>query len=791
MRSPRPRAHTGPLVVATALTSWVTLMSWGGFVDNNAIYIIPLVLGIPLVSAAGALARWARFPVVIVLASQLLAILLFANLVWGGTPIPTGESIERAVRAFGDSVDAMQQYAAPIPTHVRSIAPVLVLGGMACHLLVDLCAVTLGRVPVAGLPLLVMYTLPVSVLNRSVSWIVFVLAVTGFLVMLALQEGSRISRWGRQFGAPKGETPSGPAFGARDARRHPVAIGTTATALAVVLPVFIPTIGIDLAGVGGSGPGSGDRQVRITNPMTDLRRDLNRGEDVPLLRVRTAGPRPDYLRVSVLTTFTGQAWTPGDRDLPAENALEGQVPQPPGLSVAVPSSTRDWDVSVTDDLSSLWLPAPLYVAAVNAGSDWRYDEETMDFHSSSDDIDTSGLSYSLTELVPEFAGEMLADATSPAPNIRTRYADAPDNLPDVVAETAREVTKDFETDYEKAQALQRWFRNGQFEYSTNPAAGNGNDALVEFLDEKIGYCEQFASAMAVMLRSLGIPARVAVGFLRPTDVGEETWEFSSHDLHAWPEVYFEGSGWVNFEPTPQDRAIDVPTHTDDQIEDEEPTAIPSDRSSTPTPTTRPNQPTEQPTEQAPEQAEQDQDEGISPVPFLWGGGALLLLGLVGFGPRLLRQARSDRRWRHPGDPVETAWLELRDGVRDLGLAWPGSVSPRAAGILLARQFGTAGDRAERPRTGAETNPVALAALERLVRAVEEARYSAGGSAASASQLREDVTAVVDGLRAGVTPRARRRADWWPASVVGLRRTTVAAPSITRMTRQQDVVDHVT
>ena len=64
--------------------------------------------------------------------------------------------------------------------------------------------------------------------------------------------------------------------------------------------------------------------------------------------------------------------------------------------------------------------------------------------------------------------------------------------------------------------------------------------------------------MALMGRSLGIPSRVAVGFLRPEQVGQDTYVYSSRDLHAWPEMYFGGIGWVRFEPTPQ-RAITVPT----------------------------------------------------------------------------------------------------------------------------------------------------------------------------------------------------------------------------------------
>ena len=87
--------------------------------------------------------------------------------------------------------------------------------------------------------------------------------------------------------------------------------------------------------------------------------------------------------------------------------------------------------------------------------------------------------------------------------------------------------------------------------------------LASFLAEsgRVGYCEQFAASMAIMARIIGIPARVAVGFLEGDASGPNEYEFSAHDLHAWPELFFPGAGWVRFEPTPGDRAPTVPDYT--------------------------------------------------------------------------------------------------------------------------------------------------------------------------------------------------------------------------------------
>src|SRR5690606_524884 len=125
-------------------------------------------------------------------------------------------------------------------------------------------------------------------------------------------------------------------------------------------------------------------------------------------------------------------------------------------------------------------------------------------------------------------------------------------LPAEVVRLAREVTADAATPFDRAQALQEWFTdpaNG-FTYSLSVPQGNSGDLLVDFLEQRQGYCEQYASAMAVMLRSLDIPARVAIGFTQGTPDGAGGWTVTSHDAHAWVEVRFDQHGWVRFDPTP-------------------------------------------------------------------------------------------------------------------------------------------------------------------------------------------------------------------------------------------------
>jgi transglutaminase-like putative cysteine protease len=782
----------GALAAATALTTWLALGSWGGFVQHNGTYLLPLVLAMGLVGGVGVAARSFRLPAVVVLSCQLLTVFAILNVGWGNRLVPTPDSLRELVRAFDTAVDAAQGWAAPVPGEAPSITLILVGGGLLCHILVDFCAVTLGRVPLAGLPLLTIYSLPVSVLDRSVNWGVFMLAAGGFLMMLALQETDRVTRWGRPLGASEESDPA--AFGVGSGRTNTMAVGASAITMALVLPLLIPTLDLDLFGRGGTGTGSGGgRQVRITNPIADLKRDLVRGEDVPLVRVTTTDLDPSYLRISVLTTFTGITWTPGGRDLPGSQVADGEMPTPTGLSPSVPREEVPWTLSITDDLDSLWLPAPRYVKNINADNHWRYDAETLDIHTSDSDTSTAGFDYGLTALDVELTGKELAEASPPPFEISSVYTKLPSDLPGIVGRLAQEVTAGQQTDYHKAVALQRWFWD-EFEYSLERASGNGSNELEEFLspEGRIGYCEQFASAMAVMARSLGIPARVAVGFLDAERVaGQQNWEFSAHDMHAWPELYFEGFGWVLFEPTPQERTGRVPAYTRGELA-ENPSTAPSTgtasaQPSTSAPTRRP-----EPTNADQQGSNDDKGSGFPIGPLLGGLAGLLLLAGLALVPQRLRRRRSVRRWDNAVDPAEAAWWELRDTALDLGVRWPVGRSPRAGAALLARSFAapTTPDSPERPVTGPLTNPEAVECLDRIVQALELSRYAPAGQPLAASEeMRACAQVCAEALRAGVTPRARRTATWWPRSVLFGSARGQAAPT-TRVRAAQGVVDNL-
>ncbi len=271
--------------------------------------------------------------------------------------------------------------------------------------------------------------------------------------------------------------------------------------------------------------------------------------------------------------------------------------------------------------------------------------------------------------------------------------------------------------------------------------------------------------MAVMARELGIPARVAVGFLQPERDGD-SWVYSAHDLHAWPELFFPGSGWVRFEPTPPTRANGVPGYTTQAID------IPDDSELTATAT--------------------DQESAGNPAPGVRPPGRrgrgrrrrgrrrLERRLPVAAGPdRRRRPARwswSPRSARAPcaaGAATSAACSAPRRPGRSSATPrstssspWPSHRSPWQTRQALVQLFGAATSdefSPERPRRGPDTNPDAVFALDRIVHALERLRYARPDESEHGT-YRAEMQACVEALYGGTTQRARRAADWWPSSV---------------------------
>ena len=156
-----------------------------------------------------------------------------------------------------------------------------------------------------------------------------------------------------------------------------------------------------------------------------------------------------------------------------------------------------------------------------------------------------------SRLPPRDAGKLRAAGTDYSREITSTYLQLPAGLDRRIPDLAREITKNAQTPFDKALGIETYLRT-RFGYTLNLTGKPGQDPLAHFLFEtRAGHCEYFASAMTIMLRTLGIPSREVNGFLpgEYNDLGGD-YIVRASDAHSWVEVYFPGNGWQVFDPTP-------------------------------------------------------------------------------------------------------------------------------------------------------------------------------------------------------------------------------------------------
>ncbi len=710
-------------------------------------WIVPAAIAVLLVAGLGAGLRALGVPAFAVVVSQVLGVLLWlGNLVASDVArlgwLPSRTWGQRLVDTLGQGVDTVRTFTAPVPLDDGTL--LIAVGGIALiAVAVDVLAVAARRVPLAGVPLAIMYAVTVTTSPSGPSVWAFVATASGYLLLLAVDGSERARRWGR----PLGTTQTGSAVSRTMATSLPLVtlpLAAGALAVAVVGSAVLPQGGLALFG-GGQGSGDGGGQtIRTENPIVDLKRDLVRPDNVEVIRYTTSTSSPDYLRLLTLDVYDGTVWRTSDRPVPEDNRVSAGLPPPPGLSPDIATTETEYQVDITDSLESQWLPLPYPAADVRPDAgDWRYHADTLDVVST--DRTTQGLRYDVTALQVEPSPDQLAGL----PPIPGRYGDQlalPDDLPDEVRDLAREVTADSADSYEQAVTLQDYFRSdGGFVYDLAFDPGNGSDDLLRFLDERRGYCEQFAATMAIMARVLGIPARVAVGYLRGEQEQPGYWVVRAQDAHAWPELLFEGVGWVRFEPTPGGRTGSPPAYTSP---DTAPTDIPESLGN-------PVDPAESFRDAARnDPGSESVDAGAaaaepSRLPLLL---VLVVLALVALVPLLAGWVVRRRRWMIAGtDPArraEAAWADIEDAALELGLA------PVAHETIRMR--------AESLRSAAALPVDTSRRLTDVALATEQARYAP--SVPAATGLQDDAAAVRDALMSTATRRTRWQAIIWPAPV---------------------------
>ena len=652
--------------------------------------------------------------------------------------IPTSQSWD----AFAQLVEAAQLSIARQSLPATAITPImflLCLGVGGLSLLADLLVNTLRSPALAGIPLLVLLAVPSVISVDFIDPFVFVLAALCYLLLLRANASRRQT-------------------GLTLALSAVVLVGT------LVAPLLLPGVR-PAQNTNGTGFNSG------VNPVLSLGQNLRQDVEHTVLGYSSDSGTAQYLRLVSLQNFSGSDWAPNAFRQRATNT-PAAIGAPPGLSADV--ATKEDQIFVTvDGLTSPWLPLPYPTSRVDGlDGNWYWDSDGLAVKSPN--RDASNESYRATSLIIEPTPAQLARAGTTVPAGFDRFLALPPAMPKIISATATKVAGGATSNYEKALLLQGFFREGDFQYSETAPVDKGFDGIgmtviAAFLKAKEGYCIHFASAMAVMARSLGIPSRVAVGFLPGTQLqakvnGRTAFTVTSHDLHAWPELYFDGIGWTRFEPTVG--RGDVPAYANAASPDVPTpfnTATPSPSngaSARPSASAAPLAP--EPTTRATAEARQ----ASSTSAWIWLVVALFGAALLALAPAATRVLLRRRRLRAVARGEATAlmaWREVLDTAADLGIDLPDTATPRDAAHLLAGAIGTA----------------QRGSIDRLRAAVERESYgSAVGSArrglliTSSTSLAADARQIIVVLRAAADRPRRLRSTVFPSSAWSVMRRDV-------------------
>ncbi|MER5579341.1 transglutaminase TgpA family protein, partial [Streptomyces massasporeus] len=715
-------AWAATLMAACALLPLVKPATW----IVQAAFLLALQSGVGVAARRVPLARPLTVAAQAVVTVALLTFVFAREQALAGL-VPGPQAIDRFAVLLQQGGDDIARYAIPAPLESDGIRLMLIGGVLIIGLLVDTLAVTFRSAAPAGLPLLALYSVAAGLSDGGMDWLWFVVAAAGYLMLLLAEGRDRLSQWGRVFGgAPRtgGGEPSGAVAPIRTGRR----IGVVALGIALVVPLGLPAMNgglLDSVGAGaGGGPGGGGT-ISAVNPLVSLRDSLNADEDQQVLSVRTKMEDVSdlYLRIVSLDDFDGTTWKPSRRSITA--VPDGTFPDPVGLSPDVKRTEIDTTIAAADWYAQDWLPMPYPPSGVRISGNWRYEPQGMTLVGDHGQ-NTRGLTYQVKSLDVRPTAEQLASAGPPPADIERDFTELPDSLPSVVGRTARKVTAGAADPYDQAVKLQDFFAvNGGFEYDTQVQVGSGSQAIARFLKDKQGFCVHFSFAMAAMARSLGIPARVAVGFAPGSPQADGSVSVGLRDAHAWPELYFEGVGWTRFEPTPNRGSIPsytLPDNPDSSAPDQ---ARPSQSAST-APSAAPSASETCTPEQkkldggcaseSPQAALPTDDDGPKWYAFLvWALAGLAVLALP-LAPMLWRlRTRTARLGAHGRSEADAAlhtlavWQELTDTAWDYGITPDESQTPRKAAARIVRL----GDLDE----------TAAASVHRVANAVEQVLYA--------------------------------------------------------------------
>lgn len=526
----------GLLTLALAATAAISGAAFGRVFEGSSVAARLVLLGAFAVALGAVLER--RHLALSLGASALALLVAIGVVVLPGTMflgvVPTSATIEALVEALGNLGRHATEQATPAPAFPSLVGACVIAVWSAAY--ASHALATRARSPVLSLvppaTLLAFAEVVVEDGPRPVYAAAFLLAAIGVL----FTAGVRHSRgWGpmlprRRYGSLR--------LAASSTGRSAQRLGMAVTAITLLVPGLLPgyddepLLDLDAAG---------DR-IAIS-PLVDIRPNLLRDPAIELFRVDAE--RPSYWRLLSLDRYSGRFWSSTDPRASDGIGVVGGAALGAGRGLGGRTLEQRFHIRA---LGGPWLPAAFQPTAVNVP------ERPIVFDpDGSHLVDPEGL-------LQGFSYEVRSETLAPTPEeldrpidfrssgVPDRYVQLPGDLPPEVHEIAERITAGAETPYRQALAIQNFLRT--FAYDEKAPAGHGVDDLLHFLRIRRGYCEQFAGTMAVLLRSLGYPSRVVVGFLPGERGPDGIWRVTTDEAHSWVEMFYPGYGWLAFEPTP-------------------------------------------------------------------------------------------------------------------------------------------------------------------------------------------------------------------------------------------------
>ncbi|MFK0244754.1 transglutaminaseTgpA domain-containing protein [Amycolatopsis azurea] len=525
-------AGLATLSASTSLTGVVSGWAWFGY----------LLVAVVLIASTGLALRSLRAPTIVVGLAQLLVLLFLitgAFTTSGILKIIPGPAALDELR--GVLAAAAEQIRVGLPP-VEGTPPILCLITIAIGLvavLVDTLAVAAAAPAATGLVLLCVYAVPAALAEDMLPWWTFLLGAGAFAGLLAVDGNHRHRRWRNR---------DAPGLG-NSASTLSAPVGVVAAAIAMGLVIGTAVTGVGTVGrlPGADGSGRGGAGGFGVEPFTQLRGLLDQGENVELFKVYGMGADKRLLRAFTLDTYTpNKGWGLAQNGR-AQQGVQANQPLPLVRGDDGTGPGREIRIEPTNWVDN-WLPIYGVPRTITGLADnWLYDPVGGAVFTTTKQ---GAPAYTETASIKEPSKDELRNDDVQLAEVPQQFVQV-DRVDPRVAAKAKQLTENESNNFDKAQALWSFFtaQNG-FVYDTKTADSDDPDALADFiLKGKRGFCEQYASAMAVMLRSVGIPSRVAIGFTSGTPKGDHV-SITSEDAHAWVEVYFQTKGWVSFDPTP-------------------------------------------------------------------------------------------------------------------------------------------------------------------------------------------------------------------------------------------------